>query len=260
MKINRPIILLTNDDGIFSPALLPLAKELSRIGEVTVVAPENEKSAISHSITITQSLRITKANIFGEMFGYAVSGTPVDCIKLGLGTIMKRKPDLVISGINIGLNTGIFLKYSGTVCAAIEAAASGIPSLAVSMDTRKGMNFTFPSIFIARLSKLVLERGLPEDTLLNINFPSGFREDIKGIALTRQGKMKFQDSLEKRLDPRNNSYYWLRADYIPGEDDDSQDFVAIDEGKISITPIQYHYDLTNYHYLDSLKTWDIVLD
>ncbi|MGA1869023.1 MAG: 5'/3'-nucleotidase SurE [bacterium] len=251
--MEKPIILITNDDGIYSPALEPLVNALRHMGNVCVVAPEREKSAVSHSITINTPLRITEVKSNGQLFGYAVSGTPIDCIKLGLGTIMKKRPDLVISGINLGLNTGIYLKYSGTVCAAIEATTDGIPSIAVSVDISKGLDFVFPSAFTLQLSRFVLDKGLPEETFLNVNFPSCFKEDIKGIAITRQGKMKLHDSLIRRLDPRDNTYWWIKADYRVLEGGERQDYQAINEGKISITPVRFHTDLTNYEYLDSLS-------
>ena len=252
MGIEESNILITNDDGIHSPALEPLVNALSQIGNVTVVTPEGEKSAASHSITINKPLRITEVKNNGRLFGYAVSGTPIDCIKLGLGTILKKRPSLVVSGINLGLNTGIYLKYSGTVCAAIEATTDGIPSIAVSADISKGVDFGFPSEFIVQLSRYVLENGLPDETFLNVNFPSCFRPDIKGIAITRHGNMRLKDSLVKRQDPRDNAYYWIKADYSAIEGGDRQDYQAINEGKISITPIRFHSDLTNYEYLDSL--------
>ncbi|MGA1825606.1 MAG: 5'/3'-nucleotidase SurE [bacterium] len=252
MGIEESTILVTNDDGVHSPALEPLVNALGQIGQVTVVAPDVEKSAMSNSLTINNPLRITEVRRNGSLFGYAVSGTPIDCIKLGLGAILKKRPSLVISGINLGLNTGIYLRYSGTVCAAIEATTDGIPSIAVSAEIDKGLDFDFPSQFIVQLSRYVLENGLPEETFLNVNFPSCFRSDIKGVAITRHGNMRLKDSLVKRLDPRNNAYYWIKADYLTLEGGNGQDYQAINEGKISITPIRFHSDLTNYEYLGSL--------
>ena len=261
-------ILITNDDGIHSPGLEILADAFRNLGEVTIVAPDTEQSAVGHSITISHPLRVKEIQKNGELFGYAVNGTPADCIKIAVGTIMHHKPHLVVSGINQGLNIGTNVIYSGTVSGAMEGAILGLPALSVSMDVDFHYKnndsyqriFSFPATFCVMLAKLVLENGLPERTLLNINFPSCPTDEIRGIAVTKQGQTVFRDRFQKRLDPRQNVYYWLEGEdeEMESEGGDSQDFIAIKKGYISITPLWS--DLTNYGCIERLKCWDLSLN
>ena len=190
-------ILVTNDDGINSPGLAALADALRTIGEVTVVAPDTERSAVGHSITITHPLRVKEVRRGGDIFGYAVNGTPADCIKIALGAIMDYQTDLVVAGINQGLNTGTNIMYSGTVSGAMEGAILGLPALAVSTEMNESTDnydnidigaFSFSAAFTVQLAGAVMERGLPERTLLNINIPSRPKNEIRGITITRQGQ------------------------------------------------------------------------
>jgi 5'-nucleotidase len=260
-------ILITNDDGIHSPGLNFLANSFQTLGEVTIVAPDTERSAVGHSITISHPLRVQEVRKDNKIFGYAINGTPADCVKIALGAIMKERADLVVSGINLGLNIGTNIIYSGTVSGAMEGAILGLPALAVSIDVDKYTQnhlfyedlFSFPSEFSVFLAKLVMENGLPERTLLNINFPSCSKEEIKGIAITKQGQTIFRDRFQKRLDPRQNVYYWLEGDEenMELEGGDKLDYTAVKKGFISITPL--FSDLTNHGCIEKLKEWAISL-
>ena len=256
-------ILVTNDDGIFSPGLWILAESLNVLGEVTIVAPDSEMSAVGHSITINNPLRVKEVKKGGKLFGYAVNGTPADCVKIALGAIMKQRPDLVIAGINEGLNIGTNIMYSGTVSGAMEGAILGLPSIAISVDVDKDMAksksyeeiFSLPAEFSLFLAKMVVEKGLPDRTLLNCNFPSCGKGEIKGILITRQGQTRFIDRFQKRLDPRHNVYYWLEGEDIELEGGDGLDFTAVKKDFISITPL--YSDLTNHRYIEELEDWDL---
>jgi 5'-nucleotidase len=250
---DKPFILITNDDGITAPGIHHLALSLRPIGEIVVVAPDTEKSAVGHAITLSDPLRVTKFNKNGEWEGYAVSGTPADCVKIAVGALLSRRPDLVVSGINLGSNTGINVIYSGTVSAATEGTILGIPSIAVSLTTYVDPLFATASAFARKIAQIVLDKGLPPRTLLNVNVPNVPSELIRGVKITRQGMALFAESFDKRVDPRNRVYYWMdgkKEELAEGEDADD---VAIRNNYISITPIKY--DLTNYEFINQLQTW-----
>ncbi len=261
-------ILITNDDGIYSPGIKVLANTFKTLGKVTVVAPDAERSAVGHSITINHPLRVQEARRNGAFFGYAINGTPADCVKIALGTIMTEKADLVVAGINQGLNIGTNVIYSGTVSGAMEGAILGLPALAISIDVDKSNRnnnnhediFSFPAKFSVFLAKLVIKKGLPERTVLNINFPFCSKKEIKGIAITKQAQTVFRDRFQKRLDPRKNTYYWLEGENeeIDLEGGDGLDFVAVKKGFISITPL--YSDLTNHGCIERLKCWNLSLN
>jgi 5'-nucleotidase len=249
-------ILLTNDDGIHAPGLEALYHQLKTIAQVKVVAPEMEQSAVGHAITIYNPLRVTEVFKREALFGYAVNGTPADCVKLGANIIFPQPPDLVISGINLGMNAGDCIIYSGTVSAATEAVILRIPSIAVSLATYdSGADFGYAARFINRLAQLVHQNGLPAGTLLNVNIPAVSPEEIKGVCITRQGRFTFKDVFVKRHDPKGRTYYWLENEDIQPDPDGDCDLNAIKENKISITPIKY--DFTDYAYLNELKKWNI---
>ncbi|MFQ5823142.1 MAG: 5'/3'-nucleotidase SurE [bacterium] len=248
-------ILLTNDDGINAPGLAALYQQMKEIGEVIVVAPESEKSAVGHAITLSDPLRVWNFEKNGEIFGYAVNGTPADCVKIAYGALLQQKPDLVISGINLGTNTGINVIYSGTVSAATEGTILGVPSFAISLTTYKNPDFTYAAKFARNLSQVILEKGLPKGTFLNVNIPPIKEAEIKGIVITRQGRANYKEKFDKRVDPQNRVYYWLTGTKVQLEEDSDVDDRAILENKVSITP--FHYDLTNYDFIDELKTWGI---
>jgi len=250
-------ILLVNDDGIDSQGLESLYHEVKKLGEIFVIAPDSEKSGVSHAITVRDEICVEKFYKNGGFFGYAVRGTPVDCVKLGIMEILPQKPELVISGINHGENTGLNTLYSGTVSAAKEAVIYGIPAIAVSMGNWGKGDFGFAAKFTRELALKVLKFGLPEGTLLNVNIPPILESDIQGISITRQGIRRFLEDFKKSREDSNQIHYKLvgkRGE--PEEESDTEDS-AIHRMKISITPI--HYDMTNYNMIEKLKGWDIAL-
>lgn len=245
-------ILLTNDDGYNAPGIQALYKALRSDHEVILIAPDREKSAVGHGITLNTPIRISKINL-NSNFGYAIDGTPADCVKLGLFKFFKTLPDLVISGINPGTNTGVNINYSGTVGAAREAALNGLPSMAVSIKRGKSIDFQGMSEFIASLTYKIGDYNLPLGTFLNINAPDIPIKQTLGVKITRQASDNISTQFEKRLDPRNGTYYWYgNLNQVESESD--TDVNAISQNYISITPIQC--DNTDYKTmltLDSLQ-------
>ncbi|MEN8192894.1 MAG: 5'/3'-nucleotidase SurE [Bacteroidota bacterium] len=248
-------ILVSNDDGINSIGIYQLVKELKKIGEVIVVAPQTEQSAAGHSITMKVPLRVHKHYIDDEFFGFAVNGTPADCIKMGIKNLLKEKPDIVISGINNGSNAAINVIYSGTVSAAREAAIMDVPAIAVSVTDHNPKNFEYAAKLSARIAKLVCKNKLKTGTLLNINVPDLPENEIKGVMLTKQGQSKWDDYYEERTDPYGGSYYWLTGNLLIQDEDFDKDQIALKNNYASITPI--HFDLTDYEMFDEMKSWDI---
>ena len=248
-------ILLTNDDGIYAPGIFALYESIKSLGEVNVIAPATEMSAVGHAITLTDPLRVEKVNRRGEFFGYAVSGTPADCVKIAVWALLDEKPDIVISGINLGNNTGISIIYSGTVSAATEGTILKIPSIAISLAAYKKPDFTYAAKFAKKLVPVVLERGLPVGTLLNVNVPDVPEEEIEGVMTTRQGKAEYQEFFDKRTDPWGRSYYWMAGEKVKMKQDESVDDSAIFNNMISVTPIQF--DLTDYANMELIKSWNL---
>jgi len=247
---------VSNDDGIHAPGIHALARELRSLGEVTVVAPDKQQSAVGHAITMNYPIRAIPFFKEGELFGYAVEGTPADAVKLGVRFLMKEgPPDLVVSGINHGSNTAINIIYSGTVSAATEGTILGIPSLAVSLTTYGEADFTYAAHVATRLARLVAEKGLPRGTLLNVNVPAVPEDQIRGIRLTRQGSSTWDDTFDVRRDPANREYYWLKGRLNVTDTDPEADQVAVQEGFVSVTPI--HYDLTDRGLLAQMQGWGV---
>jgi 5'-nucleotidase len=252
----RLSILVSNDDGILADGMLILVKELQSIADVTVVAPDSQQSAVGHAITVHRPLRVKEVKKDGLFFGYAVDGTPADCVKLAIRNLMKAKPDIVISGINHGSNTAISVIYSGTVSAATEGTILGIPSFAISLTTfEANADFTYAAKFAKHLALKVSEFGLPNGTLLNVNVPPVAEKEIRGIVITRQGKSVWNDEFESRRDPGNKQYFWLKGEMVELDEEEDIDQRAILNNKVSITPIQF--DLTNYGMIEKLKAWNI---
>jgi 5'-nucleotidase len=254
-KKRRPSILVSNDDGVDAPGIQALVHELKKIGDVIVVAPDKQQSAVGHAITMNFPLRSKEFKKNGAFFGYAVEGTPADSVKLAVKALLKKKPDLLISGINHGANTAISIIYSGTVSAATEGTILGIPSIAVSLTTYGPPDFRYAAKFARKLAQLVLKKGLPEGTLLNVNVPAFPEKEIKGVVVTRQGRAVWNDSFDVRRDPTNKEYYWLTGAL---EDSDSGlefDQSAIRQNYVSVTPI--HYDLTDYKMLEVMERWGV---
>jgi 5'-nucleotidase len=247
--------LITNDDGIDSLGIRILAKYLKEVGDVTVIAPRTEQSAVGHAITMKIPLRITDYYNNGDFFGYAIEGTPADCVKIGMRNILKEKPDIVISGINHGSNTAINIIYSGTVSAAREAAIMDVPAIAISVTSHEATEFDYAAKVAKELTKLVVKNGLLKGTLLNVNVPAIPDEEIKGILLTKQGKSKWDDIYEERKDPYGKNYYWLTGKLMEADTKLETDQYAIKNNYVSVTPI--HFDLTDYKTYDSMKSWNL---
>lgn len=249
-------ILVTNDDGINAPGIYALVMAMREIGNVIVVAPLGEQSAVGHAVTVSLPLRVTPFHKNSEFFGFAVSGTPADCVKLALRTYLAEqglpRPDIVVSGINHGRNTAVNVIYSGTVSAATEATVLGVPSIAVSLTSYgPDPDFTAAAEFMKQFVPVVHEMGLPRGTLLNVNVPAVPIEEIEGFTFTRQGGSYWEDMFEKRLDPQERPYYWLKGKYVTVDEDSDIDDVAIRENKISVTPLQY--DLTDHDFLAEMS-------
>lgn len=241
-------ILISNDDGINSEGLHKLHEILKQYGEVFVVAPDRDQSAVSHSLSLYRPLRIEKIsdNI------YTVDGTPTDCINIAVNGILKeRKPNLVVSGINKGENLGDDITYSGTVSAAMEGALLGIPSVAISLATKVNFNFEAASHYSHMIAGYVLEKKLPQDTILNINIPNLPVKEIKGIMVTRQGKRVYGEPIVEKVDPRGKKYYWIGGYELGSLDIENSDVAAVRDGYVSVTPISL--DLTNYGFLENLR-------
>jgi len=253
--IKKPFIMLTNDDGIDAPGLHALFKELYQSADIFVVAPSTERSAVGHAITLSDPLRVWRYEGNENFYGYAVNGTPADCVKIGYWAIMKKRPDIVISGINLGSNTGINTIYSGTVSAATEGAILGVPSFAVSLGTYENPDFNYAAKFSRQLMHTLLEKGLPDGVYLNVNIPACSEKEIQGVAITRQGHALYKEEFDKRMDPHGRVYYWLTGQKINVEDDPGVDDGALAQKMVSVTPV--HYDLTRYDFIENLKSWDL---
>lgn len=251
--MTKPIILVTNDDGYLSNALETLATALEVLGEVWVVAPHSEQSAVGHGVSLHRPLRIE--NVRDRYFH--VDGTPTDCVMLAVHKVLPRRPALVMSGINTGPNLGDDVTYSGTVAGAYEGMLLGIPSIAISNASYDAYKFEDIAKVGVILARHVLEHGLPVDTVLNVNVPQIPFEELQGFSITKQGLRDYGDEIHEREDPRGKQYYWIggmRPDHIIH---DGTDFEAIAENKVSITPL--HRNITNYEALDELKKRDITL-
>jgi 5'-nucleotidase len=245
-------ILVTNDDGIHSKGIIILAKALKVVGDVYVVAPDRERSAIAHSLTLHRPLRVEKIK---KNF-YAVDGTPADCVHLAVNAIVPGRPQLVVSGINKGGNLGDDVTYSGTVSAAFEGTLLGIPSFAVSQVARSRFKFDTAARFAVRVARFILQKGLPKDTLLNINVPNLDEKEIRSYKITEQGRWAHDGSgVVEKVDPRGKKYYWIGEGPLTFDRKGNTDFEAVSDSYISITPL--HLDLTNYASIRELKKWKL---
>jgi len=247
-------ILLTNDDGIYAEGLLALHRVLSRDHRVRIVAPDRERSAVGHSITLHYPLRATQVSLNGDAIGWAVNGTPADCVKLAVIELMNPRPELVISGINPGANVGVNLSYSGTVAAAKEAAMYGIKSMAVSLQASEDLLFEPAARFVAHLAPMVVVNGLPKGTFLNVNVPNLSEGQTAGVCVSRQAVDLYDEYFEKRLDPRDRTYYWQGSESHPNYSHQDDDGAALMDNFISITPVRC--DMTDYGTLEKIKKWD----
>ena len=248
-------ILLTNDDGVHFEGLRVLYERLAARHQVTVVAPDRERSAVGHAITLNEPIRTAPVSMNGGGSGFAVTGTPADCVKLGLLEILDAPPDMVIAGINPGANVGVNLNYSGTVAAAKEAALFGIAAIAVSMDGRETTFYREAADFVLKLAETVHANGLPSGTFLNVNLPNASPAQTAGVRVSRQGLPANSEYFEKRLDPRDVPYYWQGCETQKFDLHPEVDGSALEEKYISITPVKC--DMTDYTALETLRGWKL---
>ena len=255
----KPLILVSNDDGITSPGIRHLIEAMTQLGEVVVVAPDSPQSGMGHAITIGNTLRLDKSDLFPGVEAWQCSGTPADCVKIAKHHILKdRRPDLVVSGINHGANTSVSILYSGTMSAAIEAAMEGLPAIGFSLcEYGWEANFEHTLPYLISIAKEALTKGIPEGVALNVNFPAKQDEPIKGIKICRQAIAKWQEEFDQRKDPNNRDYYWLMGNFVNLDKGDDTDIAAIEKNYISIVPSTF--DLTAHHAMAGMnKNWDIV--
>ncbi|WP_297333756.1 5'/3'-nucleotidase SurE [Flavobacterium sp.] len=257
MMTKKPLILVTNDDGISAPGIRALISVMKTIGDVVVVAPDSPQSATGHAITINNTLFINKVNIDPDIEQeYSCSGTPVDSVKFAVHEILKRKPDLCVSGVNHGSNSSINVIYSGTLSAAVEAGIEGIPAIGFSLlDYDWNADFEPTKTFIKKIALQVLENGLPDGVILNVNFPKLKEKEIKGIKVCRQAKAIWEERFDKRTNPQGRDYYWLTGEFVTLEDGNDTDEWALANGYVSLVPVQF--DLTAYHAMQQLNTWKL---
>ncbi|MCA0234638.1 MAG: 5'/3'-nucleotidase SurE [Bacteroidetes bacterium] len=256
MYSQKPLILVSNDDGITSLGIRTLVEVMQELGEVVVVAPDSPQSGMGHAITIGEPLRLHATPIFENVKAYECSGTPADCVKLGKHYVLKdRTPDLVVSGINHGSNTSISVLYSGTMSAAIEGAIEGIPSIGFSLcDFAADADFSHVKPFIKQIASNVLTNGLPKGVALNVNFPKKSDETLKGVRICRQTNGKWQEEFDKRKDPHGRSYFWLSGNFVnfdAGQEDTCE--WALENNYVSVVPCQY--DLTAYETMKLMQQW-----
>lgn len=255
--MSRPLILVTNDDGITAPGIRALISVMSEIGTVIVVAPDKPQSAMGHAITLNSTLFINKVSSENAIVTeYSCSGTPVDCVKLAVNEILHRKPDLCVSGINHGSNSSINVIYSGTMSAAVEAGIEGIPAIGFSLlDYDWNADFDAIKSAIKKITLEVLEKGMPENVVFNVNFPKLKENEIKGIKICRQAKAIWMEKFDKRITPQGKDYYWLTGEFVNQDKGEDTDEWALENGYISVVPVQF--DLTAHHTIQQLNTWNL---
>jgi len=255
----RPLILVSNDDGITSPGIRHLVETVKQLGEVVVVAPDSPQSGMGHAITIGNTLRLDRSDIFGDdVIAYQCSGTPADCVKLAKHHVLKdRHPDLVVSGINHGSNSSVSILYSGTMSAAIEAAMEGLPAIGFSLcEHGWDADFSHTLPYLKQIVQQVLANGIPENIALNVNFPSNTDGLIKGIKLCRQAVAKWQEEFDQRCDPNGRDYFWLTGQFVNLDKGEDTDIHALSQGYISIVPATF--DLTAYHAIAAInRSWQL---
>jgi 5'-nucleotidase len=253
-KTTKPTILIVNDDGITAPGIKALMEVMQEIGNVVVVAPDSPQSGMGHAITIGKPLRLDKVNLYEGVEMYKCSGTPVDCVKLAVNMVFKgKKPDLCVSGINHGLNNSINVLYSGTMSAAVEGAIESIPSIGFSLDDfTLEADFSPAKKYIKQIAEQVLNKGLPQATLLNVNFPN--TKEIKGIKICRQANAKWAEEFDERMDPHKRKYYWLTGVFQVNDQGEDTDVWALEHQYVSVVPVQF--DMTAHHVIGLLNNWN----
>ncbi|MHA7055884.1 5'/3'-nucleotidase SurE [Aquimarina sp. M1] len=258
MPQKKPLILVTNDDGITAPGIRMLVRIMNEIGEVYVVAPDSPQSAMGHAITINNTLYCDPITIDenAPQKEYSCSGTPVDCVKMATRQILQRKPDLCVSGINHGSNSAINVIYSGTMSAAVEAGIEGIPAIGFSLlDYSMNANFEPCKKYVKTIVENVLANGLPKGVVLNVNIPKLAEQDIKGIKICRQANAHWVEEFDKRTNPMGRDYYWLSGKFINEDKGEDTDEWALQNGYVSIVPTQF--DLTAHHFIQELNNWSL---
>ena len=254
MQVDKPLILVTNDDGITSKGIKSLQSVMQEFGEVIVIAPNSAMSGMGHAITINSPLRLQKENIFEEAESYSCSGTPVDCVKLGIYEILHRKPDLIVSGINHGANTATNILYSGTMSAAVEGAMEGIPSIGFSLcDFDADSDFSNAMKIVRQVTQQVLKNEMPKGVCLNVNIPKV--NDVKGLKICRQAHAFWEDRFDKRFDQFNKPYYWLTGDFVEQDTTEDTDLYWIERKYASVVPTQF--DMTAYKSIEILENWEL---
>ena len=251
----RPLILVTNDDGITAPGIRTLIAVMNEIGDVVVVAPDSPQSGMGHAVTINETLYCNEITVDeGPQTEYKSSGTPADCVKLAVSEILKRRPNLCVSGINHGSNSSINVIYSGTMSAAVEAGVEGIPAIGFSLlDYSWNANFEVLKPFIKQVVLNVLEHGLPDGVVLNVNFPKS--ETFKGIKICRQARANWVEEFDKRINPQGRVYYWLTGKFVNMDKGEDTDEWALANNYISVVPVQF--DLTAHHFIQKLNSWNL---
>lgn len=251
--MQKPLILVTNDDGITAPGIRNLVKFMTEIGEVIVVAPNSPQSGKGHAITINSTLTYEEIQLEGSQKDYALSGTPVDCVKFALDKILTRKPDLVVSGINHGANSSINVIYSGTMSAAVEAGVEGLQAIGFSLlDFAWDADFSQGKKYIQKIVRNILENPLPKGIVLNVNIPKLPENEIKGIKVCRQAHAKWEENFDERTNPHGKKYYWLSGYFNNMDSDKNADENALAEGYVSVVPVKF--DLTAHEYIAELST------
>ena len=251
----RPLILVTNDDGISAPGIRTLISAMNEIGDVVVVAPDSPQSAMGHAITINSTLHCNLIKIDdGPQIEYSCSGTPADCVKFGVNEILDRKPDICVSGINHGSNSSINVIYSGTMSAAVEACVEGVPAIGFSLlDYNWNADFSQIREHVIKITKKALKEGIPKGNALNVNFPKLKKEEIKGIKVCRQANAYWIEKFDKRTNPQGREYYWLTGEFINKDKGSDSDEWALENGYISIVPIKF--DMTDHDNISKLRNW-----
>lgn len=250
MDTSKPLILITNDDGINAPGIRALVDAARELGTVVVVAPDSPQSGMGHAITIGNPLRLDKVVVFEGVDSWQCSGTPVDCVKLARDKILHRKPDICLSGINHGANHSINVIYSGTMSAAMEAAIEGVPSVGFSLlDYRYEADFSVAAKVARQIAEKMLAQPMPEHTLLNVNIPNVIAEDFKGMKICRQAYAKWAEDFDHRMDPRGKDYYWMVGKFVNMDTQSGTDVEALQEGYASIVPVTI--DFTDL----KMKSW-----
>ncbi|TXG38577.1 5'/3'-nucleotidase SurE [Seonamhaeicola maritimus] len=253
----KPLILVTNDDGINAPGIRTLIKVMNTIGDVVVVAPDSPQSGMGHAITVDTTLYVNKIVIDdGPQTEYRCSGTPADCVKLAIRELLSRTPDLCVSGINHGSNSSINVVYSGTMSAAVEAGIEGIPAIGFSLlDYAWDANFEASKSFVESITKQVLKNKLPNGIVLNVNIPNISENEIKGVKVCRQARANWVEEFDKRINPMGKDYYWLTGKFVNLDGGEDTDEHALENGYVSIVPVQF--DLTAYSFMKELNTWEL---